>query len=238
MLGLLFGCSSRDKAGDAGTAPGDGGATGGAGGAGGAGGQGGAPQAGGSGAAGSGASGGVGGAGGDAGMHDDAGPGDDPGECGEDGSDWDPAWQAIECALVDALNARREQGANCGNEAIPARAGLRRQSTLIRNARAHARDMAEHGYVGMVNSAGEVANVWAPRDYAPGWRSAVIAIGQVEADGVLTTLLDDHNTCTQVMIEGQTVGVGYYMKPFMPADGGAAGGSPNYVHYWTIIVGG
>lgn len=150
---------------------------------------------------------------------DDA-PGGDRGDTGvpevdycDPVADWPSDWQSLENDVLELVNTRRSQGAECGSEGsfdpVPP---LAASAALRCAARVHSRDMAERDYFDHTNPEGQ--SPWTRMELAGYmWRSAGenIALGSSTAAGVMEQWMSSDGHCANIMKPDFTeIGVGYY----------------------------
>ena len=143
--------------------------------------------------------------------------------------DWDPAWAALEEQIVEIVNMRRAEGANCGSAGTfgPA-APLVMQPNLRCAARVHSEDMADRGFFDHVNPDGDD-----PFDRMMKAGYAImktagenIAAGNATAEATMEQWMNSDGHCANIMNpDYKEIGVGYY-------PGGQWG------HLWTQTFGG
>lgn len=139
---------------------------------------------------------------------------------------WEAGWGSLEEQVLEIVNQRRAQGANCGSEGDFGPAGPLMMDDLLRcAARLHSRDMVERDFFSHTNPDGE--SPWdriAKTGYG-GYSSAGenIAAGSGTAAGVMDQWMTSDGHCANIMNPAfNYIGVGYY-----PGGG--------YGHYWTQV---
>lgn len=143
-------------------------------------------------------------------------------------SDWDPQWAALEAEILNIVNERRSEGANCGSAGEFDEAGpLTMNAELRCAARAHSKDMADRGYFDHVDPDG---NGPGERFDAAGYSGRTwgenIAAGNATAAATMEQWMNSDGHCSNIMNPSfSELGVGY-------APGGQWG------HLWTQAFGG
>lgn len=130
---------------------------------------------------------------------------------------WPVAHETLEQQVVELVNERRAQGANCGREGSFSPTGsLTMDPVLQCAARLHSVDMAERNYMDHVNPDGE-----SPFDRitAAGYTGGTpqgenIAAGYPTAEAVVNGWMASDGHCSNIMEPGYTeIGVGYFHNP-------------------------
>lgn len=147
---------------------------------------------------------------------------DDPGPMGDEVPDnayctdvagWDPSWSQLEVEILEIMNQRRSEGANCGSEGSfgPAPA-LTMNAELRCAARVHSKDMDTRSFFDHVNPSGE--QPWdrmqqAGYNYSSAGEN--IAGGNSTAEATMQQWMDSDGHCSNIMSPNfSEVGVGYY----------------------------
>ncbi len=147
---------------------------------------------------------------------------DDPGPMGDEVPDnayctdvagWDPSWSQLEVEILEIMNQRRAEGANCGSAGSfgPAPA-LTMNAELRCAARVHSKDMDTRSFFDHVNPSGE--QPWdrmqqAGYNYSSAGEN--IAGGNSTAEATMQQWMDSDGHCGNIMSPNFTeVGVGYY----------------------------
>jgi len=151
-------------------------------------------------------------------------PGPPPGADG-----WPPDWTRFEDDVLLEVNARRAQGAVCGNRAMPPAGPVQPHPSLRSSARGHTLDMAEHDYVDHPGTDGSQPH---QRILAAGFRGTTT--GENVAGGYPTPriVVDEWMTspghCLNIMHRSFAyMGVGYVYRP-----------EKRYRYFWTQNFGG
>ncbi len=140
---------------------------------------------------------------------------------------WNPAYAALEDALVVLVNQYRAAGANCGGEEMPPVGPLTMDSSLQCAARVHTKDMADRDFFDHDNPDGDgPSERMEQAGYdGRGWGEN-IAAGRETPEETMEQWMNSPGHCTNIMGEDYTlIGVGYY-----------PGGE--YGHLWTQTFGG
>ena len=145
---------------------------------------------------------------------------------------WDPAHAAYEREVLDAINERRAEGANCegGGEFLTPAEPLRMQAELRCAARKHTLAMVDEDLFEHEIPEGET---YSDRATAAGYAGEAvaqsIAAGQRDPSQVVATWMSNDANCANLMNPDATeLGVGYRF------------GDPDtneYGHYWTAVFG-
>ncbi|HRQ09567.1 MAG: CAP domain-containing protein [Trueperaceae bacterium] len=108
-------------------------------------------------------------------------------------------------ALLDAVNAARSQGAQCGTEFMPPVPPLALEERLRRAAASHSQDMADHGTMSHVGSDGSSFTDRIEREQYD-WSAAGenIASGYRTVDGVMNGWLTSPGHCRNIMSRNYT----------------------------------
>jgi uncharacterized protein YkwD len=142
-------------------------------------------------------------------------------------ADWDAGWSTLEQQILDIVNQRRSEGANCGSEGNFAPAGPLTMSPALRcAARKHSQQMVESGFFDHTTPWGE-----GPGDRIGGagyngftWGEN-IAGGNSTAAATMDQWMESDGHCANIMNpDFEDIGVGYF-------PGGEWG------HYWTQAFG-
>jgi uncharacterized protein YkwD len=162
----------------------------------------------------------------DAGDAGDAGESSDSGEPPPPASDdvpdiaycedvavWDPAWVQLELDILDLVNQRRAEGANCGSEgSFGAAPPLTMHPALRCAARKHSKDMHERSFFDHTNPSGE--SPWDRMGQAGYTYSSAgenIAGGSPDAAGTMQQWMGSDGHCANIMSPNfEEIGVGYY----------------------------
>lgn len=128
-------------------------------------------------------------------------------------SAWDPLWVDMEVSVLDLVNQRRGEGANCGSEGSFGPADpLTLEPALLCAARAHSLDMAERDYFSHDTPDG--VSPWDRMEQAGYNFSRAgenIARGQPSPDSVISSWMGSDGHCANIMNPAFThIGVGYY----------------------------
>ena len=147
----------------------------------------------------------------------------------DDGSGWDPGWQAFECAVLELTNQRRAEGAACGGASYPPVGPLSPHPLLTQSARGHAKDMGDNDFFSHTNLQGQSSG---DRIQATGYQGSPIgeniAAGQSSPAQVVDGWMKSSGHCKNIMNGSyQNLGVGYYQAP-----------AAQYEHYWVQNFGG
>lgn len=145
---------------------------------------------------------------------------------------WPAHWLAFEVEVIDLVNGRRGQGADCGPEGSFQPAGVLASNVQLRcAARNHSRDMAERDFFDHDNPDGVDPFVRIDRTgYLFSVAAENIAAGYPTAASVVQGWMDSPGHCANIMIAEITeTGVGYYFD-YSEED-------PHGHHYWTQTFG-
>ena len=126
---------------------------------------------------------------------------------------WPVEWIEFEDAVLELINARRAEGANCGsNGTFEPAAPLTDNAALRCAARNHSKDMAERGFFGHTNPDGdEPGERIDAAGYEPSAWGENIALGQRTPDQVVDGWMSSDGHCANIMRDHYTeTGVGYY----------------------------
>ncbi len=126
---------------------------------------------------------------------------------------WDPAWAQLELDILDLVNQRRAEGANCGSEGSFGAAGpLTMHPALRCAARKHSKDMNDRSFFDHTNPSGE--SPWDRMGEAGYTYSAAgenIAGGSPDAAGTMQQWMESDGHCANIMNpDFEEIGVGYY----------------------------
>ena len=140
--------------------------------------------------------------------------------------DWMGSWASLEEQVVEVVNQKRSEGANCGSEGSFGAAGPLVMHPLLQcAARMHSMDMVVRDFFSHTNPDGE--SPWdriAKTGYG-GYANAGenIAAGSATAAAVVDQWMNSDGHCANIMNpQFNEIGVGYY-----------PGGQ--YGHYWTQV---
>ena len=142
-------------------------------------------------------------------------------------ADWNPAWSQLEQEILDIVNQRRSEGANCGSAGNFAPTGpLTMHPALRCAARKQSKQMVENDFFDHTTPWGE-----GPADRISGagyngftWGEN-IAAGNSTAAATMDQWMNSDGHCGNIMNpDFEDIGVGYY-----PGGG--------YGHYWTQTFG-
>lgn len=144
-----------------------------------------------------------------------------------DVGDWDPAFTQLENEILEIVNQRRAEGADCGTAGVFGPAGPLSMDPALRcAARVHSQDMVDRNYFDHTNPSGE-----SPFDrmgfagYSYSTAGENIAAGNSTAAATMQQWMDSDGHCGNIMKQDFTeLGVGYY-----------PGGQ--YGHVWTQAFG-
>ncbi len=152
-----------------------------------------------------------------------------PQACLDADADWPDGWRLFEDAVVEQVNLRRAEGADCGSQGVwdPTHP-LASDEQLRCAARLHSRDMGERGYFDHLDPEGVDPGVRiqaAEYHGLPGGEN--IAAGARTPDEVVEGWMGSDGHCANIMRpEFDEIGVGYAEVP----------GSPWRI-YWTQTFG-
>lgn len=142
---------------------------------------------------------------------------------------WDPSFTAFEFQILDLVNRRRAEGADCGDGGYFAPTHpLQMEASLRCAARAHSKDMVDRDFFAHTNPDNDGPG---PRlDDAGyegfGWGEN-IAAGSATAEGTMNQWMNSDGHCANLMNpDFSLIGVGYY-----------PGGQDQYQAYWTQTFG-
>lgn len=129
-------------------------------------------------------------------------------------ADWNPAWATFEVELLDIVNERRSQGANCDTKGNfgPA-APLTMNKALRCAARKHSLDMHVRNFLAHINPDGEGADARIAKAGYGKWSTwgENIAWGQVTPAAAVAWWIDSDGHCANIMNPSfKHLGVGYY----------------------------
>ena len=142
-------------------------------------------------------------------------------------ADWDEAAIALEEDVLDIVNQRRAEGANCGSRGMFAPTDpLTMNDNLRCAARKHSKDMVDRDYFAHDSPEGEGPDVRIEAaEYTWSTWGENIAGGSPDAAGTMDQWMNSDGHCANIMNPSFTeIGVGY-----------AAGGQ--YGHTWTQVFG-
>jgi uncharacterized protein YkwD len=147
---------------------------------------------------------------------------------GENG-DWPTDWVSAECRVLELVNQRRAEGANCGSEGAFGSAGpLSLQPELREAARLHSMDMGERDFFSHDSPGGPNGDDMTQRIENAGYTdwAAIgenIAAGQASPDETMDGWISSPGHCSNIMNPDFTqIGIGY-----------AQVSGSSYIHYWT-----
>jgi uncharacterized protein YkwD len=148
----------------------------------------------------------------------------------EDVASWDPAHAAFEREVLERVNSRRAEGADCGsggNFSSP-REPLTMNPALRCAARKHTLAMIAGDFVEHETPEGETfLDRVARAEYEGTPLAQIIAGGSRDPERVVGTWMSNDGNCAKLMNEDATeLGVGY-----SPAS------EVSYEHYWTAVLG-
>jgi uncharacterized protein YkwD len=127
---------------------------------------------------------------------------------------WSSQWEQWEYEVLDIVNQRRSEGANCGSEGnFPAAGPLTMQVNLRCAARHHSRDMEEQGFFDHTNpNTGEGPGERIDNAGYDNWGwGENIAWGYQSPAEVMQGWMDSDGHCSNIMNGSFTeIGVGYY----------------------------
>jgi uncharacterized protein YkwD len=136
---------------------------------------------------------------------------------------WNPQWRALEEEILQIVNQRRSEGANCGSEGVfgPA-TPLAMQPALRCAARVHSKDMVDRDFFSHTNPSGESPwDRFVNAGYSFSWAGENIAAGNSTPEATMAQWMSSDGHCANIMNSAfNDIGVGYY-----------PGGS--YGFYWT-----
>ena len=178
---------------------------------------------------------------------DDSGdPGDDSGDPGDDSgdppppsdevpdnaycsgvADWNSAHTQLENEILEIVNQRRAEGANCGSAGSFGPAGPLTMNPALRcAARVHSKDMVDRNFFDHTNPSGESPfQRMAEAGYNYSTAGENIAAGNSTAAATMDQWMNSDGHCGNIMNPAFTeLGVGYY-----------PGGQ--YGHMWTQVFG-
>lgn len=145
-------------------------------------------------------------------------------------SDWDAAHAQFEVEVLELINARRGEGADCGGggEFLTPTEPLTMQPALRCAARKHSQAMISEDFFEHESPDGETyQDRVALAEYDGEALAQSIAAGQHDPAQVVATWMSNDGNCANLMNPTATeLGVGY-----LPADG------VMYTDYWTLVFG-
>jgi uncharacterized protein YkwD len=162
------------------------------------------------------------------GAADDGGPSEVPDNAFCDPvASWDASWSTLEQQILDIVNQRRSEGADCHSQGVFGPAGALTMNPALRcAARVHSKDMVDQNYFDhtgpngdtpgdRIDAAGYLWSTWGEN----------IAAGNSTAAATMDQWMNSDGHCANIMNPAfSEIGVGYY-----------PGGS--YGHYWTQAFG-
>jgi len=123
---------------------------------------------------------------------------------------WPQSWINYENRVVDLVNARRRQGANCGGYWYSAVPSVRLNSRLTRSSRCHAADMTNNGYFSHTSQDGRSIS---DRVHQAGYSMRAvgenIAYGQQSPEAVVEGWMNSPGHCANIMKNFKEIGVGF-----------------------------
>ena len=123
---------------------------------------------------------------------------------------WPQSWINYENRVVELVNARRRQGANCGGYWYSAVPSVRLNSRLTRSSRCHAADMTNNGYFSHTSQDGRSIS---DRVHQAGYSMRAvgenIAHGQQSPEEVVQDWMNSPGHCANIMKNFQEIGVGF-----------------------------
>ena len=146
------------------------------------------------------------------------------------GTSWDEEWAKWELDVLDIVNERRSEGANCGGEIFGKAPPVEVNHLCRISARLHSEDMAKNDFFAHTNLDGATPfDRMAAAGYAgPYPWGENIAAGQTSPASVMEAWMNSPGHCRNIMNPGfKVLGVGYYKM-----DGSGM------KHYWTQNFGG
>ncbi len=141
---------------------------------------------------------------------------------------WDTEWAQFELDVLDIVNQRRSEGANCGGQDMPPVGLLTLNETLTCSSRAHSQDMAVRDFFDHENPDG-LSPFDRMEEAGYSFRSAGenIAYGQPDPESVMEGWMDSPGHCQNIMGENFTeIGIGYFFQEDPDSRRGGRG-------YWT-----
>jgi uncharacterized protein YkwD len=148
----------------------------------------------------------------------------------EEVASWDPAHAAFEREVLELINSRRAEGADCesGGDFSGSREPLTMNPALRCAARKHTLAMIAGDFVGHESPEGETFLERAEQAEYEGMALAqIIAGGSRDPERVVGTWMSNDGNCAKLMNEDATeLGVGY-----SPAS------DVTHEHYWTAVFG-
>lgn len=141
--------------------------------------------------------------------------------------DWSADWTAFEGEVLELVNARRREGANCGGEEFPPTHALSLSGVLSCTSRAHSQDMALRDFFEHDNPDGDSPfDRMAAAGYQFRAAGENIAAGQRGPEEVMESWMNSPGHCKNIMSGDFTeLGVGYFTKGGPEQPGGRG--------YWT-----
>jgi uncharacterized protein YkwD len=142
--------------------------------------------------------------------------------------DWPLDWTTWEFEVLDIVNQRRAEGADCGGEGdFPPVPPLQMHANLRCAARMHSMDLVERDYFDHQNPDGDGPSERATdAGYTGRGAGENIAGGNATPEATMQQWMDSDGHCANIMRGSyQFIGIGYY-----------PGGE--YRHYWTQVFGG
>ena len=142
-------------------------------------------------------------------------------------ADWNPSYTALENQILEIVNQRRAEGANCGSAGSFGPAGPLSMNPALRcAARVHSKDMVDRNFFDHTNPSGESPFVrMGHAGYSYSTAGENIAAGNSTAAATMQQWMNSDGHCGNIMNPAFTeIGVGYY-----------PGGQ--YGHVWTQTFG-
>ena len=123
---------------------------------------------------------------------------------------WPQSWVNYENRVVDLVNARRRQGANCGGYWYSAVPSVRLNSRLTRSSRCHAADMTNNGYFSHTSQDGRsISDRVRQAGYSMRAVGENIAHGQQSPEEVVEGWMNSPGHCANIMKNFKEIGVGF-----------------------------
>lgn len=131
----------------------------------------------------------------------------------DDAAGWDPAYADLEDQVLDLVNQRRSEGADCGSQgSFAATSALTMNGALRCAARVHSKDMSDRNFFDHTNPDQEDPFDRMDRaGYVYSFAGENIAVGYPTADAVMDGWMGSDGHCSNIMNPNYTeIGVGYY----------------------------
>ena len=123
---------------------------------------------------------------------------------------WPQSWINYENRVVELVNARRRQGANCGGYWYSAVPSVRLNSRLTRSSRCHAADMTNNGYFSHTSQDGRsISDRVRQAGYSMRAVGENIAHGQQSPEEVVQGWMNSPGHCANIMKNFKEIGVGF-----------------------------